>query len=1722
MFTPTNEKKVSESKILSNHMNYKQSTHKSAPQASAAMTLLELRKIYLNGEREIQLFIKGCFKEIKSYLSEQLKNIPKSEIKSESEIKQLDKVAMTNYQAATDSILNEAESDPLSYADVQVKIDGQVKTIQFPLNEVISLVWKALCHDEKFAGNYLGTQEQKIQQAHKDREKRLESFFNCFVQLDREKSCHMGKRNALVYLLNHAYEDVILIEDADALVLSFLKEQLFDLFWNQYHAKEIDELTKKGLLSGMFDWMEHANTELLLKTLSKTDVSTKEKLYQSLNMLFAKYGISYEDEKKEPRTYFDDVLNSLNFACDTKKHNLLGIIHDIFTSPDMPELEERNAALIVMRQWIRAHYRPENSDTHQVTIANFYIMIKAQLLLEKHDDLLEMAGRKAEFEPLKTACAEYVALCAKNKKEEKAIIPPAALNFVQMAQSLQQAINQCQKDLLTDEITNYFANFFTAIESKNYEAERKLYARLLNTTIQNKIKLDDSHIAILMPSISQEELKSGTMIRDITPYVINRFFLHAILTKPEDWSPMFLGGLVNGAVQQKQIQLGLKEVYAFVKNNLNLERKDTASALKRDSYPDRLLNQIDYLIKVKEHLETNQDDIDQIPRPASMILLPGHFKTIDEFKSLARLLGTTEENLYTSFSIQVNRIYTKRIDQAESKNVVEIFSDALNSIPVDKKLSFLSQMGNQRLHPLIVNNDLLGKIIDLLLDTNWDSFLNQLGIEFVRSLMKKQGLCVFIEKIPVRARVRFLNNLEIEFVKNVSSYIELLDIVSKLPVEMRLDYLVALGDDVLHALAEHNFLDIIIIILPDSSWTKIVDRLGVVSVQSLMKSPEDLSEFIKKIPPQDRIKFLDKLGMNFVISTLTKNGLLLVLPLLPIEKRLYFLKQIEIEVVQNTMNLYANEIIKLIPNYDLINFLKHLGATYLLGGKFNSKQFDSIFDQKSMWERKNFFDEMDNDILIKIVGTNNPEKIYQNINRIGLTKVMVQIPIDRMSDFLERNEFIRAVAEGVNTSAELGNLISIVPETLCEKVLNIIGLKKVWAIIIESKKSWLINIPESRREKFLEWIGIRVKELAAAGHLRNINVSQSGVEKKSEPSNADQLLECIIKKQGLVNTIKTMSQEEARDFIIDQLDAKFARECINNLFILGNISALISVTCWEKLLTKLETEVATKLLKRGINCSSELGETLALVSLDKWQIFLDELGHDYMYGMIYDWENLVKMLKVLPEPLRDAYLYIISIKRLREMLINQDDLTSILDLLHLDSRLKFLEHFGMQYVREAILASRFRAGYLIRLVLTLPEDTMVPILERLEFKFVRECIDSADDYIVLAKMIPESSFAVFLEKLSPDNFITSSFVLEDFAQKLSENHLFILFNKLNYAHLRMMINDIYSLKRLLKKIPKDSGKNLLIEKLGMEYICLILGNSDPIEITMVLSVETRAAFLENLSLTKILMMSQLESKLSSEHKDIHLVKKPNSIDNKTEVKDSPVDLNILPLVKAGNINALQKLIAHPRCKEINLEACDNSVEPQDVFDIVLTEPLKNKEMIKLLVKIYSIKNEAKIHVDNEIPVKIFLAYLAEYQKNYKKSNNFSNVIATAQKCLTNHEAPEKRFRQAYDIIETTLSGITIDASKEGLIKHLYDIKEFIKDSFSLKNESKHSKSTISQTYSLFFKPTQDTTNIISSSDYNENGDEFQSELESDPWEESTHDDDSWNADSAGVQVLHTR
>jgi hypothetical protein len=789
-----------EEKAISSFTGNNENTMNAVLSSSVGMVLLQLAQKYLGDvtNEEINSMCQDALKEIKLEISVIAKYADRGQGSLENLIQE--------FESAIDFIEKKIKERCDLLDTVTLYLKGK---IQIPLKEVFLLVWRALNDDREYVHHYQGSEEEKLEQSTRNKTDRQCSFLRCLIQLHRNPVCHQGIRHELVFLLNKVYSNVNIIEDGTLTTLSYLKENIFNRFVETY--KSADSEKRKCLMSSLICWMENCDTNPLLEQI---DIRYKDELRSEITELFAHHGSG--PELITP--FIDQALSYLEFSCDPQAYPLYAKINYLLNEVS-DQCELRSKALNCMKGLI---YQIQPEDIQAApTIIYFQPIYQVHKEITRSETLIRMSG--IDVSQFIVMCEEYFTAFIANEK-----FPKVLTCLLEQILSINQLLEEVKKDKLVSPIENFFVHWYMAINDRDKVRQKVLYKFLLDDSIKTKIILNDTEIENWLTS------KSAAGVKEITPYEINRIFLHAIMIKPQDWSNIFY-------------QL-YAEVLAFANNNFD-QNTEIAASFKHDSYPEELIVQLNYLQKCYQAL-AQDEEIHEIECPQiHMILLPENIQTTKQWISFSDILknddnGTLLDQIYFRHRVRINNILCR----LENNNL----SDIKKSIPKKYRMDFLL---SQELCDSIKNDSQLDRLLDMISLERRYKIIQNMGQKCYGIITRGSVLIRVLKTIPVENRNTFLQGMGEKCYEIVEDGFQLARILDKVPLEYCYIFLQGMSKRCYEVIEDKYQLKYVLNKIPAEFHYFFLQGMGE-RCHEIIKNDQEFSRLIFKILPeqQDELK----------------------------------------------------------------------------------------------------------------------------------------------------------------------------------------------------------------------------------------------------------------------------------------------------------------------------------------------------------------------------------------------------------------------------------------------------------------------------------------------------------------------------------------------------------------------------------------------------------------------------------------------------------------------------------------------------------------------------------------------------------------------------------------------------------------------------------------------------------------------------------------------------
>lgn len=284
------------------------------------------------------------------------------------------------------------------------------------------------------------------------------------------------------------------------------------------------------------------------------------------------------------------------------------------------------------------------------------------------------------------------------------------------------------------------------------------YKKLLDLNFQHSVILTDEAI--------QQYITNG----EITEYNKTRMFLHAIVIKPQDWTPLFTDEF--------------KKTLDSIDNSLALKNEQP-----ENKYESLLSNQLHYLYQTRLSIQSNHE-LERSKLPKCLLILPKNIQTVEEWVWCLTLLTKEQQQaIYTELKDNLVQLFVPYICCLSDQRIdFCLLDEILNSIPKTEYEHFFCTLGLKtianswprkvEIHDLDYYNDnlltLLGKIPDHL----HDDLLNNL-VETIDNIPYLEQILPFI---PKTIRDKFIekvsNNTQLLSCLDINSLVNILTQIS--------------------------------------------------------------------------------------------------------------------------------------------------------------------------------------------------------------------------------------------------------------------------------------------------------------------------------------------------------------------------------------------------------------------------------------------------------------------------------------------------------------------------------------------------------------------------------------------------------------------------------------------------------------------------------------------------------------------------------------------------------------------------------------------------------------------------------------------------------------------------------------------------------------------------------------------------------------------------------
>lgn len=439
------------------------------------------------------------------------------------------------------------------------------------------------------------------------------------------------------YLLSYLTET--LEKKAKEETEKFIRQRIFQCFKEKLLHNSAD---RDVLVSAMLAWMQGERFSEIIDALDLSAI-----LFQEVEKHLQAQGL-----------VSSGIPSNVSFKAND---DLFEHIAFIFNT-DSTGTEARHTALRQIKEWIEAHFKP-NSLTHFKIIHDFYtIYCFESKLLRNREQILKAALLS---EPLSLAVTQEIAQYYQTVTNHRgAGMSGAPDTLLYSIPQLEEVISDSLNTVQLEKLENFFAHWYEASKEKDSKTIKMFYTLLCEEKLWSRVKTVAENFATKSitkaESITETGEKKIECYKIISNYEMNCIILHAIATAP-NLDENFVNTLRDAVTRIK---------------TLGQNDGNNAQQLKKDSYPESLVNQLDYLLGL--------NTTDQRP---SMILLPHQVETIEEWKSIAEILGKTEaeetyRRLQSTVELRLFRDLQNRGNQAKDFEVI------LSYIPKERHAAF--------------------------------------------------------------------------------------------------------------------------------------------------------------------------------------------------------------------------------------------------------------------------------------------------------------------------------------------------------------------------------------------------------------------------------------------------------------------------------------------------------------------------------------------------------------------------------------------------------------------------------------------------------------------------------------------------------------------------------------------------------------------------------------------------------------------------------------------------------------------------------------------------------------------------------------------------------------------------------------------------------------------------------------------------------------------------
>jgi hypothetical protein len=1320
------------SENIQNFIGDKENTMTSELSASAGIVIQRLSKIYLseNSEEDIAAYLEKLSTCVSSQSDESLQ------------------LAWAYVQVRIEEASNSL--DLVSFWQ-----NGKLKQRLMPLKLTLALVYAALTDEKQYSDHSdlysekLSEQENetiRLKRVTADQSDRLGTLWNCFKDIQKlgDGICHQGIRHEFVLTLNGVYPGVWIIEDFKL----FLTDMLFEHVYQQLES--IRQTDPQNYLQILLIEISRSKRQKEFKHALK---NTKQDLIDKIAAKCIEHGINPAKQTEKINNY----VNAINdFELPLGNQKTIHCLKEIMQSSS--SADDRGKTLLLVKDWIYTKFqldKPENEKQLQ----SFAEANKTYSLFKNFISILPTWNHEQikpeDISLLQSLLDSYFSDCI----TEGAPCIASKLLLTQM-ELFQSACLIYARDARMDWIENFFVHWHKAEDSKLY---RLLYTQLSAPLLYEKIELNDSFIQ------SQFQYDSEVYL---TPYMINRVFLHAILVPSSLWTTSFAKIM--------------SEVFNFVSKGFeNHENLYQSEKLLMDSYSRPLLKQLNYLINYHTYLQGDKSAVE--PKPAKMYVPMPHLV----------------------------------------KNLVTL-AWMFILLPKSQRKTLLMDLDAEVLKKIIPNWSELKAILKKLVESDRMTLINIIGAETLRTLLKDgYDLESLLKKFPELERIILIHKIGGEALGTIiKDEDELKSVLKSLPESDRITLIESIDLEALKTMITDTAkLNSLLSEFAELDRINLLDTIGSETLQTLIKDRKELKSLLKELAEGDRLSLINTLGLE-TLKTLSKDGSGLgsILKKLPEFDRMLLINNIGIEalklLIDNAYEL-APILIRL-PELNRLPFIDDLGLEYLKTIITDLYKLESILETLPETNRLTLVNDIDalktfvkdgNDLRLVLKILAEKDRIIL-INKIGTDALPLIIKtgtlLAKVLDTLAATEHQKLIKSfglenlkaWFDRAVELDFMFEDLPEATCKEIITVLGAETLKKLIPDGDRlgDLLDGISKKRRGLVIKLLGSEILKTVIKNEEQlwqiltklkdpdqEVFIATIGFESFQSIDSVKKLVHLlkIIPQDSHLSFIKAMGSETLKTLITDDLELHSVLEKLDESerIILLKFLGL-------EFLKKLITNEATL-----TSLLSDLGE------FDRITL-LKSFGSETLKKIINNGEELESVLSELPEFDRIILIDTIGSEALKTLIKGAMDLSSLLSEFAEFDRLILLNNIDVETLKILI-----EDGFELKSILKkLPESDRMLLINNIGTDALKLIIKSGFQLTKVLKQLPELNRLLFINDLGRvylKTIITDGDDLASVLESLPRSERMTLINNIGVEALKIFIKDLDGLMKLFELCPEE-------------------------------------------------------------------------------------------------------------------------------------------------------------------------------------------------------------------------------------------------------------------------------------------------------------------------------